>query len=83
MSVDSHVPGMSITSAAVQSYFPALPEGIVSRVDNTNVSNMAAVAVASQSTPLETRCSADTTGPACSRDKRPLCIELTPRHSRT
>ena len=47
MSAESHTPGMSITSAVVQYnsvYFPALLEGMVSRVDNVN--NMAAVAVA-------------------------------------
>ena len=34
-SAESHAPGMSITSAAVQSYSPAILEGMVSRVHNT------------------------------------------------
>ena len=61
-SSESHVPGISITSVAVQ-YFSALLVGMVSRVHSANTSNMATVAVASQSAPPETCCRVDTAGP--------------------
>ena len=48
---------------------------MVSRVRSTNASNVAHVAVASQSAPPEARCRVDTAGPVFGIND--LCIELT------
>ena len=56
LSTESHASGMSMCSCSVK--FPALLEG-----KEFNANKMAAVAVASQSTPPETHCWVDDAGP--------------------